>query len=118
MAAVGAEEAGLFDGIGDALAGEERLDVETEDGRALALHHVEDLEPTEEHPGGAQLREVEEFEPDGEWSQTDGYTVLLDIAGRTVTILGPDGEPMQAEVDAQQVADAASRADGGYYDDE
>ncbi len=119
LAAAGAEEAGLLDGLGldsNPLANEDELEVETEDGRSLLLHHVEDLEPTQDHPGGGQLREVEEFDPDGSWSKTDGYTVLLDMAGSTVTILGPDGEPMQAEVSAAQVAQAANRADGGYYE--
>lgn len=88
----------------DALSEGDSITAEDDDGNRWELVFVEALPETDERDGGTLWR-VE----NGPGST--GYTVMVGVAGRHVTILDDDGNEVQAEVTATEIDEAITRGE-------
>lgn len=90
----------------DHFLGEGEVTVEDPDGGVFTLVYEKQYEPTEKHPTGGALAQVMK---DG---SSQGYTVVLDIRGRNIIYLGPDGSERTSKVTLEQFSQA--RSSNGY----
>ena len=85
--------------------GADEVELEDEDGNTFYIHRSGSFEPTERRPDGGVLWRVEQ---DG---STEGYTVVLTVEGDTVTLLSGDGGEMVSTLAAEDLQNAAARAE-------
>ena len=96
--------------VANELQNQEQLELQTQDGTVKLLKQ-QDLRATEEHPDGGTLWRVDEG-TDVEGFTPQGYTVILNVTGRNVFVLGTDGERRQAKASPADFEAAINAAKG------
>ena len=85
--------------------GQDTVELEDEDGNSFFIHRTDEFAPTDEYPTGGVLWRVEQE------GSTQGYTVVLEVDGEDVILLGPDGGEMPStRANPEQLQQAAQRA--------